>query len=1266
MNDRNLQCHHNKQAIRSSCHLVFQSEQECAVSIMLQSTSAAAAGAYRRTRFPFLVAAFFLATNLYSQVEASSPFSLASTTAWGVGAPALSPTSAPTDSSKGKRKKSTKRRRTITAKGGRNLDGFEKSPILSDPCESSSESVSGRNKVGHKKKLKKKKSKHHTRETTGLVTQVPLAGRRNVAESTKPASGVKHMKKVKKHKSKTRGASSVVDRVGSDASILKIKGASLSKERAHKKKKIKKSHKTSSSKAGLEKGSSTSPKSHLPVLGSSESRSLKIKKSKKKKLQHVKGEVVAVSVDQVKSRKKKMQKRKKGSTGVAHARSELPGDDDSAIKSSSTDGVSHKKKKTKGKRKHSTQTKVQTDAEAPGDESWSVVEVSPIIGDGDTDLEDGEGMEDREVGETEPTATIQISVEAEPQDSESLENIDSTARLDVVVEDAGAILPQTEDLEEKDLEVGMRVEGSVTGKESEPSGENEATDDCRPKEGELTIGTDGAEIKGDSETEGDSSKADETPGLDDATATIDVSFSPSEIEQEPVEVAEKEIAESIEASVVGDDDTTEPEIQNVGQAMEESDKSESGDAFVGDEYKPSLLETRVAPAQQKADPVKMPLEAIADEVATDESESGDATTADEYEPSFLESHAQQKTAEEVVTDDRDKSAEPTSETRGAGEGTNTGMENNVSSGLCDNLGEDTDEPDILTFIGKILHEDVRSWVEEPEEDKTSDENESPQLSVSSEKDISEDLGAKKLESGESVGDQVNEDTESKESFVSVYDSVSDKKLVEDSEEDEDEDSDGEDEEDAPVRHTANPNYVPTVSTSTAPLASPNISIGKEAGSSTKMSSAETVANVADDSKNSDDEAGLYDAVASDKKSLAVDERPISSDVGVDTEVSKPSEPESRIDRSSLESSEDSKTDIAVSVVTWNLAEESPAENDATFIRKFRASGIHHKTGSDLVLISGQECENIKPRRTEGSRSREFRRLMVKMLGKEYVPIALHLLGGIQFGLFAKRSFLKEIEFVGLSDVTCGIGNVFHNKGAIAAYVQVKARNPSSEKDKTNDGSAISKSLRIMFVTAHMAAHVKNSDARDSDFWRISSELEAQAPERIFPLSSVTKAGTDTGSPLFDSMDRVFFCGDLNYRVDLPRELTEHAVSQIAGGSGEVSEELRLDLLRHDQLIRSMAERRAFPGFAEGKIYFAPTFKFDKGTDEYDTSHKQRIPAWTDRILFKPLGTRVLEYSSVEDAQHSDHRPVYGTFRVNMEGRQMPKLKRKKSKPVSRE
>ncbi|KAL7565101.1 hypothetical protein ACA910_005109 [Epithemia clementina (nom. ined.)] len=280
-----------------------------------------------------------------------------------------------------------------------------------------------------------------------------------------------------------------------------------------------------------------------------------------------------------------------------------------------------------------------------------------------------------------------------------------------------------------------------------------------------------------------------------------------------------------------------------------------------------------------------------------------------------------------------------------------------------------------------------------------------------------------------------------------------------------------------------------------------------------------------------------------------------------------------------------------------------------------------------------------------------------MLGRNYVPIAMHLLGGIQFGLFCRASVLDDVEHVSVADVTCGIGNVFHNKGAIGAFVQVKSRN-----DNAGPNKRLSKSLKMLFVTAHLAAHVKNYEARDADFWRVVSELEAQAPPAFLPRRSNEES---SGKVLFSEMDRIFFCGDLNYRLDLPREVAEHTIQQIAdaekdGRKEELIDSLRSSLLRFDQLHSSMADRRAFFSLAEGKICFPPTFKFDRDSDDYDTSHKQRIPAWPDRVLFKPIGARVVEYDSVRTARHSDHRPVHATFRVNGRGRVLPELPKKSS------
>jgi phosphatidylinositol-bisphosphatase len=348
--------------------------------------------------------------------------------------------------------------------------------------------------------------------------------------------------------------------------------------------------------------------------------------------------------------------------------------------------------------------------------------------------------------------------------------------------------------------------------------------------------------------------------------------------------------------------------------------------------------------------------------------------------------------------------------------------------------------------------------------------------------------------------------------------------------------------------------------------------------------------------------------------------------------------------------------LKLSIITWNLGEAAPSEKEASFIRRFRSS-------SDLVLVGAQECEDIKPRRSEGHRSRHLRRLGIQMLGEDYVPIVIHSLGGIQAALYCRREKLGDVEFVSIADVTCGVGNVFHNKGAIGVYLKMRHRSSGSE-------SAV-KSCRILLVTGHLAAHVKHVDSRNLDFKRIMVELEAQAPAR-FLRPKLNRDGSiipGDGSHLLTSMDHVFFSGDLNYRVDLPREYVDKCIEDIQKCRAEEPYEktaankeidvLMNKLLRRDQLLQTIASGRAFAGFSEAKIAFYPTFKFDKGTPDYDTSHKQRIPAWTDRILFKSSDVRVLEYDSVPKAMHSDHRPVYGTFQLGWGSIQKTKSKPKK-------
>jgi len=49
-----------------------------------------------------------------------------------------------------------------------------------------------------------------------------------------------------------------------------------------------------------------------------------------------------------------------------------------------------------------------------------------------------------------------------------------------------------------------------------------------------------------------------------------------------------------------------------------------------------------------------------------------------------------------------------------------------------------------------------------------------------------------------------------------------------------------------------------------------------------------------------------------------------------------------------------------------------------------------------------------------------------------------------------------------------------------------------------------------------------------------------------------------------------------------------------------------------KLKNAMDAGVAFVGYEEGPLLFQPTYRYDVGTDIYDTSEKMRIPAWTGR------------------------------------------------------
>nr|XP_025041896.1 synaptojanin-1 isoform X1 [Pelodiscus sinensis] len=188
---------------------------------------------------------------------------------------------------------------------------------------------------------------------------------------------------------------------------------------------------------------------------------------------------------------------------------------------------------------------------------------------------------------------------------------------------------------------------------------------------------------------------------------------------------------------------------------------------------------------------------------------------------------------------------------------------------------------------------------------------------------------------------------------------------------------------------------------------------------------------------------------------------------------------------------------------------------------------------------------------------------------KYVLLASEQLVGVCLFVFIRPQHAPFIRDVAVDTVKTGMGGATGNKGAVAIRMLFHTSS-------------------LCFVCSHFAAGQSQVKERNEDFIEIARKLS-------FPM----------GRLLF-SHDYIFWCGDFNYRIDLPNEEVKELIRQQNWDS----------LIAGDQLVNQKNAAQIFRGFIEGKITFAPTYKYDLFSDDYDTSEKCRTPAWTDRILWR--------------------------------------------------
>ncbi|TFK53347.1 DNase I-like protein [Heliocybe sulcata] len=343
-------------------------------------------------------------------------------------------------------------------------------------------------------------------------------------------------------------------------------------------------------------------------------------------------------------------------------------------------------------------------------------------------------------------------------------------------------------------------------------------------------------------------------------------------------------------------------------------------------------------------------------------------------------------------------------------------------------------------------------------------------------------------------------------------------------------------------------------------------------------------------------------------------------------------------------------DLSVLVVSWNVDAAKPdallsgTPENVNFLKNV----LQTIDSPDIIVFGFQELIDLESRKmaaksvllggkkktADGTISEKVSSAYKKWYDKLVLAVRLAMppetpytvihtenLVGLFSCIFVKNTERFSLKDVAITTIKRGMGGRYGNKGGIVARFII---------DDTS----------ICFINCHLAAGQHHVRQRNAD---VAALLEEKA---LFPASDtahqdpVAYVGGGDGSMVLDH-EIVFFNGDMNYRIDQRRD---PVVAAVRAGDYDY-------LMAHDQLLIQMKTNRAFRlrTFHEGPLTFAPTYKYDRRSDEYDTSEKRRIPAWCDRILWRsrhPQRVAQLHYQRYE-ADVSDHRPISAGFQMTV-------------------
>ncbi|GAA6016682.1 hypothetical protein JCM10207_000146 [Rhodosporidiobolus poonsookiae] len=334
-----------------------------------------------------------------------------------------------------------------------------------------------------------------------------------------------------------------------------------------------------------------------------------------------------------------------------------------------------------------------------------------------------------------------------------------------------------------------------------------------------------------------------------------------------------------------------------------------------------------------------------------------------------------------------------------------------------------------------------------------------------------------------------------------------------------------------------------------------------------------------------------------------------------------------------------KDEISVWCGTFNVNDKQP-KNGAADIQ----SWVDSSSDADVLVFGFQELDltaeallRYTPYREEVWRKAIEEALDKREGGEKYEKLHSRQLVGVLLLVYVRTAVREHISEVSSTSLATGLMGLVANKGGVAIRLRYK-------------------DTPLTFVNSHLAAFTQNVAQRNAQVRDTAATLlfpfssSAPDPSLASPVDAASERDLWTPNlrpeavrPIGDGYsvwdcETLVWLGDLNYRIDLPRKDVERMVE---------AKEWEL-LQRFDQLRIQRQHHLAFADFEEAPIAFPPTFKFDVGTQVYDTSEKQRVPSWTDRVLWLSIHentVRCEKYSSHPEIVISDHKPVSALLKL---------------------